>query len=104
MLMFGQPGGVISVYGMTVSPKMNFVMGAVLRHFDVRGVTMGSREEFADMVKFVGEKKLKPVVSRSVSGLDNIEGIDGLFEDMKKGSQFGKLVIELSKDGESAKL
>jgi hypothetical protein len=44
-------------------------------------------------------------VSRVVKGLDNIEGIDGLFEDMKAGKQFGKLVIMI--DGEedsSAKL
>jgi hypothetical protein len=41
-------------------------------------------------------------VSRSVSGgLDNTEGIDSLFEDMKAGKQFGKLVIEVSKEREA---
>jgi D-arabinose 1-dehydrogenase-like Zn-dependent alcohol dehydrogenase len=56
------------------------------------------------MVKFVQEKNLKPIVSRSVSGgLDNLEGIDSLFEDMKAGKQFGKLVIEVSKE-QDAKL
>lgn len=95
-----QPGGVISIYGMTTSPKMPFLMGAVLKNIEVRGSTMGSRKEFADMVKFVNEKNLKPVVSRSVSGLDNLSGIDGLFEDMKAGKQFGKLVVEVAKDGD----
>jgi D-arabinose 1-dehydrogenase-like Zn-dependent alcohol dehydrogenase len=79
---------------MTVSPKMDFLMGAVLRNIEVRGSTMGSRKEFADMVKFVREKKLRPVVSRSVHGLD-VEKIDTLFEDMKNASQFGKLVVTL---------
>jgi D-arabinose 1-dehydrogenase-like Zn-dependent alcohol dehydrogenase len=46
------------------------------------------------MVKFVSEKKLKPVVSRSVHGLD-VEKIDTLFDDMKNASQFGKLVVTL---------
>lgn len=97
-----QPGGVISIYGMTTSPTMPFLMSAVLKNIEVRGSTMGSRKEFADMVKFVQEKNLKPVVSRSVGGgLDNLEGIDSLFEDMKAGKQFGKLVIEVAKEQEA---
>ncbi|KAL6708110.1 hypothetical protein ACN47E_003544 [Coniothyrium glycines] len=87
-------GGIISIYGMTVSPKMDFLMSAVLRNIEVRGSTMGSRKEFAEMVQFVREKKLQPIVSRSVHGLD-IEQIDTLFDDMKNASQFGKLVVTL---------
>ena len=56
------------------------------------------------MVKFVQSKHLKPVVSRTVSGLDNLDGINSLFEDMKSGSQFGKLVIEVAKESEASKL
>lgn len=84
---------------MTISPKMDFLMGAVLRNIEVRGSTMGSRKEFAEMVQFVREKKLKPVVSRSVHGLD-VKKIDTLFDDMKSASQFGKLVVTL--DGPKA--
>lgn len=91
-------------YGMTLGPKMPFLMTAVLKNIDLKGSTMGSRLEFKQMVEFVNEKNLKPVISRVVSGIDNIEAIDGLFEDMKKGNQFGKLVIEISKEGESSKL
>lgn len=91
-------------YGMTISPTMPFVMGAVLQNIDLRGSTMGSRKEFADMVKFVASKNIRPVVSRTVSGLDNIEGIDSLFDDMKSASQFGKLVIEVAKEGSASKL
>lgn len=87
-------GGVISVYGMTISPKMDFLMSAVLRNIEVRGSTMGSREEFRQMVGFVREKKLRPVVSKSVKGMD-IEKLEELFEEMKRGSQFGKLVVVL---------
>lgn len=86
---------------MTVSPKMNFIMPAVLKNIEVRGSTMGSRKEFADMVKFVNEKNLKPVISRvSEGGLGNLDGINSLFEDMKNASQFGKLVVEVAKDDE----
>ncbi|KAL1386707.1 hypothetical protein HDK64DRAFT_222022 [Phyllosticta capitalensis] len=97
-------GGVIVSYGMTLGPKMPFLMSAVLKNIDIRGSTMGSRKEFADMVAFVNEKNLKPVISRVVSGIDNFDAIDGLFEDMKNGTQFGKLVVEIAKEGESSKL
>ena len=91
-------------YGMTLGPKMPFLMSAVLKNIDIRGSTMGSRKEFADMVAFVNEKNLKPVISRVVSGIDNFDAIDGLFEDMKNATQFGKLVVEIAKEGESSKL
>ncbi|KAF2010439.1 NAD(P)-binding protein [Aaosphaeria arxii CBS 175.79] len=96
-------GGVISVYGMTISPKMDFLMGAVLRNIEVKGSTMGSRKEFAEMVDFVNKKNLKPVVSRVVNGLD-LAAIDTLFDDMKNASQFGKLVVQIDNGSSSSKL
>lgn len=64
---------------------------------------MGSRKEFKDMVDFIRRTKAKPAVSRVVQGF-NLDDINSLFEDMKKGSQFGKLVVEISKDSSSSKL
>ena len=80
---------------------MDWSMNAVLLNLDLRGSTMGSRKEFKDMVAFVNEKKIKPVVSRVVNGLDNLKEIDTLFDEMKTGSQFGKLVIEIEGGGSS---
>ena len=97
-------GGVIVQYGMTVAPKMDWSMAAVLKNIDLRGSTMGSRKEFTDMVAFVKEKGIKPVVSRVVKGLDNIEGIEGLFKEMDEGRQFGKLVIEIAAADAAARL
>ena len=79
-------------------------MGAVMKNIDFKGSTMGSRKEFADMMRFVESKHLKPVVSRTVSGLDNLDGINSLFDDMKNGRQFGKLVVEVAKENEVSKL
>lgn len=95
-----KPGGVISCYGMTTSPKMDWLMQAVMKNVDLKGSTMGSRVEFREMVEFVRDKKIKPIVSRTVKGLDNLDGIDGLFEDIKDAKQFGKLVIEISEPGQ----
>jgi NADPH:quinone reductase-like Zn-dependent oxidoreductase len=91
-------GGVISQYGMTLGPRMDWKMSAVLRNIDLRGATMGSKVEFRDMVAFVDEHKIKPVVSKVVRGLWDLEAVDGLFEEMRGGKQFGKLVIEIDED------
>jgi D-arabinose 1-dehydrogenase-like Zn-dependent alcohol dehydrogenase len=79
-------------------------MNAVLNNLELKGSTMGSRKEFHDMVAFVNEKKITPIVSRVVKGLDNLKEIDTLFDDMKNGSQFGKLVIEIGQGASSSKL
>lgn len=97
-----KPGGTIVQYGMTVAPKMDWLMQANLANIDLRGSTMGSRKEFADMVAFVNEKKIRPVVSKTVRGLDNMAGIDELFVLMQRGEQFGKLVVEIDGDGQSS--
>lgn len=94
-------GGVIVQYGMTTSPKMDWLMSAVLQNIELRGSTMGSRKEFREMMAFVSENKIRPVVSRTVKGLDNLDEIDGLFADMDQGKQFGKLVIEWDSGSES---
>ncbi|KAB8297787.1 hypothetical protein EYC80_001586 [Monilinia laxa] len=88
-------GGTIVQYGMTISPKMDWSMPANLMNLELKGSTMGSRKEFKDMIAFVNAHKIKPVVSRIVKGIDNLKEIDELFEEMRNGSQFGKLVIEV---------
>jgi D-arabinose 1-dehydrogenase-like Zn-dependent alcohol dehydrogenase len=97
-----KPGGVISCYGMTVGPKMDWLIQATLNNVELRGSTMGSKKEFREMVEFVREHKIRPVVSRVVKGLDNLEGIESLFDDMKAGRQFGKLVIQIDTEADSS--
>ncbi|KAG5981826.1 hypothetical protein E4U43_006539 [Claviceps pusilla] len=99
-----KPGGVIAQYGMTAGPKMEWTMQAVLMNIELRGSTMGSRREFKDMVAFVDKNKIRPVVSKTVQGLGNLDGIEELFRDMDAGAQFGKLVIEIDDRPSSPKL
>lgn len=90
---------------MTTSPKMPFTMAAVLKNIDVRGSTMGSRKEFKEVVDYVNAHKIHPVVSRVIHcPLDDIASLNSLFEDMKQGKQFGKLVIEFGKFTTDSKL
>ncbi|KAJ3493610.1 hypothetical protein NLG97_g4627 [Lecanicillium saksenae] len=88
-------GGVISQYGMTVGNKMDWHMRAVLTNLELKGTTMGSRREFRDMVAFVHKHQIKPIVSKVVRGLSDLEAIETLFVEMQAGRQFGKLVIEI---------
>ncbi|KAI1425437.1 hypothetical protein F5Y12DRAFT_747485 [Xylaria sp. FL1777] len=100
-----KPGGVVSSYGMTLAPRMDWLMTAVMKNVELRGSTMGSRKEFSDMVAFVREHRIHPVVSRVVKGLDNMKEIEELYEEIREGRQFGKLIIEIAPDDkESAKL
>ena len=91
-------------YGMTMKPQITVPMAAVLKNIEVRGSTMGSRREFREMVEFVREKGIRPVVSEVVGGgFDNLEGLERLFVVMKEGKQFGKLVFAMGRveeDGE----
>ena len=64
---------------------------------------MGSRAEFRSMVDFVSTKQIRPVVSRTIqAGFNDLKDIDDLFEDMRNGRQFGKLVIEIRSDGDAS--
>ena len=94
-----KPGGVIVSYGMTSLRQPSLPMQAVMKNIDLKGSTMGSRREFQEMVRFVRETRIRPVVQRVVHGIENLEGIEGLFEDLKKGTQFGKLVVKIDPDG-----
>lgn len=96
-----RPGGVIAQYGMTVSNKMDWHMRAVLANLELKGSTMGSRREFKDMVAFVRQHNIKPIVSRTVQGLSDLGAIETLFTEMQAGRQFGKLVIEIDEEPKS---
>ncbi|RUP49857.1 hypothetical protein BC936DRAFT_141207 [Jimgerdemannia flammicorona] len=86
-------GGIISVYGMTVAPQVTFTMSAVLKNVDLKGSTMGSRAEFEQMVRFVNEHRIRPIVSGVWKGLTK-ENVEAAYEVMRNGKQFGKLVLE----------
>ncbi|MCJ1477739.1 hypothetical protein MMC13_006412 [Lambiella insularis] len=91
-------GGVVVSYGMTSLEQPRLPMQAVMKNIEVKGSTMGSQLEFAEMVHFVREKKIRPVIDKVVGGIQNLEAIESLFEDLKEGRQFGKLVIRIQED------
>ncbi|KAJ3342474.1 hypothetical protein HDU93_002233 [Gonapodya sp. JEL0774] len=93
-------GGIISVFGAVAGSNVQITMPYVwFKSAQIRGSQMGNNAEFRQMTKFIEETKLKPVVSGVWDGLENAEGA---FQEMRAGSQFGKLVVRI--DPTEAKL
>ncbi|KAL9547816.1 hypothetical protein MBANPS3_005982 [Mucor bainieri] len=88
-------GGVIANYGQTSNEPITFSMYQVAQNIDLRGSTMGSRREFKEMVDFVDQYKIKPIVSKVFKGL-SVESIQNAVDLMESSSQFGKIVVEIN--------
>ena len=87
-----QPGGRIVLYGGTRGAIPNLNPQQIFwRQINIMGSTMGHPQEFADMVAFIDQHRIVPVVD-SVFPLS--EG-QAAFERMAKGLQFGKIVLQI---------
>jgi zinc-binding alcohol dehydrogenase/oxidoreductase len=58
----------------------------------IHGSTMGTNEDFAHMMAFVEEKKVKPVVDIVFP----LEETEQAMRYMEAGKQFGKIVVKVS--------
>ncbi|MBK6264163.1 zinc-binding dehydrogenase [Marivirga sp. S37H4] len=86
------PAGRIVFYGATLGkPKSLDVHRMFWNQITLQGSTMANDEEFLQMVQFVEEHKIKPIVD-SITPFQNIVEA---FDKIKAGAQFGKLVIEI---------
>ncbi|KAI9030373.1 hypothetical protein DFJ74DRAFT_602627 [Hyaloraphidium curvatum] len=92
-------GAKIVVYGAVAGAETTVTMPWLwLKELQLRGSVLGSRKEYEDMDLFIKNHKLRPVVSRVFDGLENAEAA---FEEMRKSTQFGKLVVRIAGDGGS---
>ena len=58
----------------------------------ISGISVGSRKDFIDLVKFIEEKKisLKPLIDRVFDFEESVEA----FEYLYSGKQVGKVIIK----------
>ena len=83
--------GRIVIYGGTagkligVSPQRIF-----WKQLSIFGSTMGSDDEFAAMLDFVDQQKIRPVVDKVYS----LEEVNEAFKRMDEGRQFGKIIVK----------
>lgn len=95
-------GGRVVCYGMTAAPQIAVSMREVLKNQQLIGSTMGSHKDLIEATRFLAEHRIVPIVSHVLDGLQSAE--QG-FELMKRGEQFGKIVIKVeAKPAPSAKL
>ena len=58
----------------------------------IQGVTMGSRDDFARLLRFVEHNDLHPAIDARFQGLD---AAPQAFDRLSGGDVFGKVVVEL---------
>ena len=87
-------GGKIVLCGVTSDAEAVTDLRALYwNQLTIMGSTMGSNEDFHQMVKAVAAAKLRPVID-SVTPLENIADAMGK---MEAAEQFGKIVLEVSR-------
>ncbi|MEQ6139042.1 zinc-binding dehydrogenase [Bifidobacterium breve] len=88
-----RPGGTIAICGATTGDQPGAELTRLFfRDIRVQGSTMGSREDFARLLRFVERANLHPAIDSVFSGLD---AAPEAFAKMIEGNVFGKIAIEL---------
>lgn len=87
------PGASICFYGGTAGNITDIVPAKVFfKQLNIYGSTMGTELEFEEMLRFVEEKKLMPIVDE-VFELDQAEEA---LRRMDDGEQFGKIILRIA--------
>lgn len=88
-----KPGGRIAVYGATAGTWNAGVPAKVFwKQIDILGSTMGTDEQFEEMIGFINTHKIVPVIAKKF-GLNQCEEAAKY---MDEGKQFGKIVLEIN--------
>jgi NADPH:quinone reductase-like Zn-dependent oxidoreductase len=87
-------GGRLVICGATTGPQVAMDLRRLFWHqWSLLGSTMGSRREYAEVVRLAAQGRLWPDVDRVVP----LEDAVGALARLSAGEQFGKIVIEVSK-------
>lgn len=85
-------GGRIVVFGATTEDVIELDLRKFFYgQYQLFGSTMGCREELREMLKFVEEYGVKPVIDKVYRLEDGLEA----FKDLENSEQFGKLVLRI---------
>lgn len=88
-----QPGGRLVTFGETSGPHVEIPLRPFFfGQFTLMGSTMGSSEEFREMLDFVSAHQIHPVLDRTYP----LSEAPAAFLRMKEGKQFGKIGFTIS--------
>ena len=86
-------GGRIAFFGGTTGNITDIIPPKVFfKQLSIFGSTMGTETEFADMLSFVTDKQLVPVLDEILP----LAEIEQAMQKMNTGKQFGKIVLKIS--------
>ncbi len=85
-------GGHIPILGQLSGMQTEFNILPILgKNANIHGVTVGNRDEYEDMMAFVGEHNIKPVIDKSFAFADAAAALNAL----PTGQHFGKITITI---------
>jgi zinc-binding alcohol dehydrogenase/oxidoreductase len=86
------PAGKFVFYGATTGIPSNLNLRNVFwKQLSILGSTMGSDTDFKNMVAFVEQHKVRPLIDKVFDFKDTVHA----FDRMKAGFQFGKIVVKV---------
>jgi zinc-binding alcohol dehydrogenase/oxidoreductase len=92
LLDLAAPGGRIAIFGATRGNLKDLPTRKIFwKQLSILGSTMGSEADFADMIAFVEQHRLKPVIDQVFP----LEEVEAAFRRMDEGQQSGKIVIRM---------
>jgi zinc-binding alcohol dehydrogenase/oxidoreductase len=88
-----KPAGRIVMYGATLGAFNSGIPAKIFwKQLDILGSTMGNDDEFGEMLTFVNQHQLIPVVDE----IFPMEQAQAALDKMAKGAQLGKIVLRIS--------
>ncbi len=86
-------GGVIALLGALQGMRGEITAGAVLmKRLRIQGVMVDSRRAFEDLVAFVSQRRIRPVIDR----VFEFSQLPDALACMERGEHFGKIVLRVS--------
>jgi len=93
LLELATAGGRITFYGGTRGNIKDIAPSRIFwKQLSIMGTTMGTQEEFAAMIKFVEDKKIKPIIDH----VFDLKDAESAMKKMERGEQFGKIILRVS--------
>ncbi|MCX9098010.1 zinc-binding dehydrogenase [Bacillus anthracis] len=87
-----KPNGRIVNFGASSGDKIELPLRALFyNQIDIMGTSMGSREEFNDMIRFIEKYKIKPIIDKVYSLEEAIQALSR----MEQGEQFGNIALRM---------
>ena len=86
-----KPGGKVIIFGATAGNPSDLNLRKIFwKQIRIQGTTMGTPDDFQNMLQFVKEHQIKPIIHAVYA----ISDYEKAYQDMMKGRQFGKIVLK----------